>query len=215
MDKRYEYIIITGCTGSGKSTLARKLCEKDGYEYHKKYTTRKRRENDPTDDMEYQFVNDDEFLVLKEKENIATMEVTTAMGLQKYGFPPYDIHDDGITRVQVLGLKDIEMFLNHSAEFPRSSLMIILFVDESSIKKKLSEERGDIEEELQRRLTHEIGVLGDSPMDYTKLYCDIRQMVRDSLSDFAGIPNNHYTIAPDRMCTYIANRNENRGTYTS
>jgi guanylate kinase len=84
MTEKTEKLIIVGPSGSGKDFLRRGLIQK-GLKYSAKFTTRPKRIQE-TDGVDYQFISEDDYLNLKENDEIKVYQ-TFKIGeeIWKYG----------------------------------------------------------------------------------------------------------------------------------
>lgn len=205
----YDYIIIVGLTGSGKSSLVQKMVSDYGMTIKKKYTTRPIRHNEDKKkyETEYFKVTEKEMFELdKQGKLLSHIQPETAHGVWHYGIPVYEkvIRDNSYKpQIQVLGINDIQNIINIHGDswFPENSLMITMYVDTSSIRKKL-QSRLDTEES-DRRLLSDIQLFGNYP-GTGPVYQQIFNMRNSLKFPLIDIVNYDYELSIDQILSYLS-----------
>lgn len=139
-------IAFVGKSGTGKSAISNRLEEISGIKRIKTSTTRPRRENCPTDDKDYNFISESEFL--NNQENFALRKVYhTVHGDWFYGFKKEDLQNISETSfliVDPVGLKELRNIVI------KDELVVFYLQTEEEIRIKRMSERNTHEEVMRR-----------------------------------------------------------------
>ena len=137
-------LILVGHSASGKTEIANELKRDYGMKKIITYTTRPIRVNE-VNGIDYHFVNEEEFLKLKEQDFFIE---TTCFNGYYYGSSKQDVKDDAVVILDPIGL----------ANFKNSKLdnLIAIFLNcDENIRYKRMITRGDDPLKAQERLVHD------------------------------------------------------------
>ena len=150
-DKINEIFIISGKSSSGKNHIGNILKNQFGMKEIISDTTRPIRKNE-TDGVEYNFINDAEFLKrISENYYIDYRTYNTEFGIWYYGIPLKSIYDNDYCIV------DLNGFLNLKNQLGQAVKLTSIFIDcDDDIRIERSFNRDDIDDikraEIYRRL---------------------------------------------------------------
>lgn len=144
-------VILIGKTASGKDTILNNLVTRHGYKKIITYTTRPMRDGEKQD-ITYHFVSEEDFKQKINKGFFVEYKIyNTECGTWYYGTAIEDlenVEDNNIIILTPDGYRDICKKLKHKPK------CIYIYANNKTIKNRLIQ-RGDNENEANRRLTHD------------------------------------------------------------
>lgn len=137
-------LILTGPSASGKTEIVKILIEKYNLKKLVTYTTRKPRPNE-VDGVDYNFISEEEFLKLKEKNEFLE---TTNYNNNYYGSRISDVNYD---KVVILDPSGVNVF----KEILKERIVIIFLNTPEELRIERMRQRGDDEMIIEKRINND------------------------------------------------------------
>lgn len=140
-------ICILGMSGVGKDTVANYLVDHAGMSKVKSYTTRKPRENDPSDIRNHTFVTPKQADLIASNEKIVA---STHFADNFYFVTEHMLDNADLYILDLAGLKQLR-----SCYFERPIVAVYLYVNDRELRNRMTA-RGDSAENVEKRLAHDV-----------------------------------------------------------
>lgn len=165
-------IILVGASASGKTEVAKNLAKLYKITKVITHTTRAMRVNE-TQDVDYHFVTKEQFLALKQNDYFVE---TTFYNGNYYGTSKKEISDEKCLIVDPNGLKSFQLLSD-----PR--IVTFCLVCSKDIRRKRMEKRGDLEENIIKRLSNDDIFFSKEAIGEVDYLINSEEMSIDELTD--------------------------------